>query len=295
LSVERVHAAGRGEGGGATGQARGEGAGERGVLLPAEGVRPRDPVFRGPAAGVPGHVGGAEGALAAGRDLRPDRVRGRGGGGEAAVAGGVPEHGGSAAGAGDLARQGPVRIGILGGTFDPPHIGHLIVAQDAWNALGLDRVLFVPAAVPPHKRGRVSTPAEVRLAMVEAACADDPRFEASDLEIRRGGTSYTVDTLRALKERDPQGALFFLLGADQFREIHTWRSPEELVRLAELVALSRPGYPNVEPQIGLPYRRLDVTCVDISATEIRRRVVAGEPIRYLVPEAVEAIIRAHGL
>ncbi len=188
-----------------------------------------------------------------------------------------------------------MRIGILGGTFDPPHIGHLIVAQDAWNALGLDRVLFVPAAVPPHKRGRVSTPAEVRLAMVEAACADDPRFEASDLEIRRGGTSYTVDTLRALKERDPQGALFFLLGADQFREIHTWRSPEELVRLAELVALSRPGYPNVEPQIGLPYRRLDVTCVDISATEIRRRVVAGEPIRYLVPEAVEAIIRAHGL
>jgi len=188
-----------------------------------------------------------------------------------------------------------VRIGVLGGTFDPPHIGHLIVAQDAWSALGLDRVLFVPAAVPPHKRGRVQTPAEVRLAMVEAACANDPRFEASDLEIRRGGTSYTVDTLRALKERDPQGALFFLLGADQFRDIHTWRSPEELARLAELVALSRPGYPNVEPAIRLPYRRLDVTCVDISATEIRRRVAAGEPIRYLVPEAVEAIIRAHGL
>lgn len=188
-----------------------------------------------------------------------------------------------------------MRIGVLGGTFDPPHIGHLIVAQDAWSALGLDRVLFMPAAVPPHKRGRVSTPAEVRLAMVEAACADDPRFEASDLEIRRGGTSYTVDTLRALKERDPQGALFFLVGADQFRELHTWRSPLEIARLAELVALSRPGFPIEEPRLELPYRRLDVTCVGVSATEIRRRVAAGEPIRYLVPPAVEAIIRARGL
>jgi len=171
----------------------------------------------------------------------------------------------------------------------------LIVAQDAWSALGLERVLFVPAAVPPHKRGVAITPAEVRLAMVEAACADDPRFEACDLEIRRGGTSYTVDTLRALKERDPRGALFFLLGADQFRDIHKWRSPLELARLAELVVLSRPGYPIEEPKIEIPYRRLDVTCVDISATEIRRRVSAGEPIRYLVPGAVEAIIRAHGL
>lgn len=188
-----------------------------------------------------------------------------------------------------------MRIGVLGGTFDPPHIGHLIVAQDAWSALGLDRVLFMPAAVPPHKRGRVSTPPEVRLAMVEAACADDPRFEASDLEIRRGGTSYTVDTLRALKERDPQGALFFLVGADQFRELHTWRSPLEIARLAELVALSRPGFPIEEPRLELPYRRLDVTCVGVSATEIRRRVAAGEPIRYLVPPAVEAIIRARGL
>ena len=159
-----------------------------------------------------------------------------------------------------------MRIGVLGGTFDPPHIGHLIVAQDAWSALGLERVLFVPAAVPPHKRGVAITPAEVRLAMVEAAC-----------------------------ERDPRGALFFLLGADQFRDIHKWRSPLELARLAELVVLSRPGYPIEEPKIEIPYRRLDVTCVDISATEIRRRVSAGEPIRYLVPGAVEAIIRAHGL
>ncbi|HEX7091769.1 MAG TPA: nicotinate-nucleotide adenylyltransferase [Longimicrobiales bacterium] len=188
-----------------------------------------------------------------------------------------------------------MRLGVFGGTFDPPHIGHLIVAQDAWAALGLDRVLFVPAAEPPHKRGRVRAPAALRLAMVEAACAGDARFEASDLEIRRGGTSYTVDTLRALKERDPEGALFFLLGADQFRDIHTWRSPLELARLAELVVLSRPGWPDVEPGIELPYRRLDVTCVDVSATEIRRRVAAGEPIRYLVPAGVEAIIRAHGL
>jgi len=188
-----------------------------------------------------------------------------------------------------------VRVGIFGGTFDPPHIGHLIVAQDVRTALSLDRVVFVPAAVPPHKRGRVVAPPELRLAMLRAAVAGDSQFEVDDLELRRAGPSYTVDTLRDLRARDPDVELFFLLGADQFREFHTWREPEAITRLATLVVLSRDGLGRVEPGGDLAYRELAVTRVDVSATEVRRRVRANEPIRYLVPPDVEAIIRRTGL
>lgn len=183
-----------------------------------------------------------------------------------------------------------MKLGIFGGTFDPVHIGHLIVAQDAWAALGLDRVVFIPAAVPPHKRGRVAAAPELRLEMLRAATAGDARFEVSELELRRPGPSYTVDTLCELRERDPGGALFLLLGVDQFREFHTWREPERIARLANLVVLSRGGAEAARPPIDVPYRWLPVTRVDLSATEIRRRSGAGEPIRYLVPEAVERII-----
>lgn len=187
-----------------------------------------------------------------------------------------------------------MRQGIFGGTFDPPHLGHLVVAQDAWSALGLDRVVFIPAAVPPHKRGRI-TPAELRLEMLRAATAGDERFEVSDLELRRPGPSYTVDTLRELRERDPTCALFLLLGADQFIEFHTWREAEEIARLATLVVLSRGGLDTGSPRIAVPHRVLPVTRIDISATEIRRRVQAGEPIRYLVPRGVEEIVEREGL
>jgi nicotinate-nucleotide adenylyltransferase len=191
-------------------------------------------------------------------------------------------------------RGGGARVGIFGGTFDPPHIGHLIVAQDAWAALRLDRVVFIPAAVPPHKSELPITPAEVRLEMLRAAVAGDPRFEVSDLELRRTGPSYTVDTLRALHEAEPDATLYFLLGVDQFREFHSWREPEEVARLARLVVLSRGGE-SVEVGGVPPHRRLEVTRVDLSATAIRARVAAGEPIRYLVPAAVEAVIEREGL
>lgn len=184
---------------------------------------------------------------------------------------------------------------MFGGTFDPPHIGHLIVAQDALAALELDRVVFMPAAVPPHKRGRQVTPAETRLKLLRAATADDPRFEVSTLELRRAGPSYTVDTLRELRERDPEGALFFLMGADQFRLFHSWRAPDEIARLAELAILTREGQERFEPAVDVPHRWLSVTRIDVSATELRRRVAAGLPIRYLVPRAVEELILAEGL
>lgn len=187
-----------------------------------------------------------------------------------------------------------MRIGIFGGTFDPPHIGHLIVASDACAALRLDRLLLVPAALPPHKRGRVSTPAEQRLAMVRAAVEDDPRLEVDDLEVRREGASYSVDTLREMRARHPEAELFFLIGMDQMREFHSWREPQEVARLARLSVVAREGEAE-HPESPFPYRVVHVTRIDLSATEIRRRVRAGEPIRYLVPEAVRGMVERWGL
>jgi nicotinate-nucleotide adenylyltransferase len=192
-----------------------------------------------------------------------------------------------------------VKLGVFGGTFDPPHLGHLIVAQDALQALGLDRVLFVPAGSPPHKQGRPTTPAPLRLEMTRAAVAGDPRFEVTDLELRRAGPSFTVDTLLQLLERAPESALFLLLGADQVRELESWRRPDEILRLARVVAITRagavdgPGRAADSLPAGLEVVR--ATRIDISATEVRRRVAAGESIRYLVPGAVERIIRRERL
>ncbi|HEX9108742.1 MAG TPA: nicotinate-nucleotide adenylyltransferase [Longimicrobiales bacterium] len=190
-----------------------------------------------------------------------------------------------------------MKLGIFGGTFDPPHVGHLLVAQDAWSALGLDRVLFVPAASPPHKQGRAHTPAPLRLEMLEAALAGDERFQACDVELRRSGPSYTVDTLRQLGREHPGAQLFLLIGADQAREFLSWKSPEEIASLATVVALSREGAAADASAGGLDarLRALPVTRIDISATEIRRRVAEERPIRYLVPAGVEAIIRREQL
>lgn len=185
-------------------------------------------------------------------------------------------------------------IGVFGGTFDPPHLGHLIVAADVCLALTLDCVLFIPAAVPPHKQAEVQASAEQRLRMVRAAITGDPRFEADDIELRRPGPSYTVDTLRSLRARFPDCGLYFLIGADALREIHTWKEPEEVARLARLVVFARDGE-DAEAVQGIAAEAVPVTRVDISATEIRRRVRAGISIRYLVPEAVREIIEREGL
>jgi nicotinate-nucleotide adenylyltransferase len=183
-----------------------------------------------------------------------------------------------------------VRLGLFGGTFDPPHTGHLIVAQDAHSALELDRVIFVPARVPPHKRAQEITAASLRLEMLEAAIAGNPHFAVDDLELKREGPSYTVDTLRALHGRDPDAELFLLMGADQYADLSTWHEAEAIPRLAHVVVLARQGE---KPPHDVT--AADVTRIDISATEIRRRVAAGRPIRYLVPEAVEAVIRRERL
>lgn len=189
-----------------------------------------------------------------------------------------------------------MRLGVFGGTFDPPHNGHLIVAQDAYVGLRLDRVLFVPAALPPHKRAADSiTAAAVRLEMVHAAVAGDDRFAAEPIELAREGPSYTVDTLRTLRQRTPSAELVLLVGADQFAEFSTWREPDEIVRLARLGVLTRSGSIGSTASENGRIAHVLVTRIDVSSTEIRRRVREGEPIRYLVPAGVEAVIERERL
>ena len=186
------------------------------------------------------------------------------------------------------------RIGILGGTFDPPHVGHLMVASDVFTALQLDRLLLVPSASPPHKRGKVRATAEQRVEMMRSAIAGDERFEVDDLELRRDGASYSVDTLRELRSRyGEETELYFVVGMDQLKEFHTWREPDEVSRLARLVAVSRDGE---EPEPGGPVTiPVRVTRVDLSATDVRGRVQAGESIRYFVPDPVREFIEREGL
>ena len=185
-----------------------------------------------------------------------------------------------------------MKLGVFGGTFDPPHLGHLIAAQEIHARLGLDRLLLVPAAVPPHKRDREVSPGAVRLEMLRAAVAGDERFEVSDMELRREGPSYTVDTLRELARLHPDATLFLAIGADQLAEFDTWRAPDEIRRLATLAAFARSGQPVPEEP---PARRVEVPAIHLSSTEVRRRVAAGEPIRYMVPRDVESVIRREGL
>jgi nicotinate-nucleotide adenylyltransferase len=182
-----------------------------------------------------------------------------------------------------------VKVGIFGGTFDPPHVGHLFAAQDACVELALDKVVFIPARVPPHKQHENVTPSNVRLRMIRAATAEDERFEVSDVELNRSGPSFTADTLRELRQNRPDDELFLLLGVDQVREFGTWREPKVVLENAALVMLARSGIEEV-PQDDIVHKTVQVTRVDVSSTLVRARVRAGQPIRYLVPDAVAQII-----
>ena len=187
-----------------------------------------------------------------------------------------------------------IKLGVFGGTFDPPHLGHLVAASDACDALGLDRVVWIPSASHPFKRESVRTGPALRLEMVRAAIAGDDRFEADDLELRREGPSYTVDTLRELRARHPGAELFLLIGADNLADLPKWREPDELARLARLAVVSREGEA-VPPHAGVEAAEVFITRVDVSSTEVRRRVAAGRSIRYLVPEPVRETIAREGL
>ncbi len=194
------------------------------------------------------------------------------------------------------------RIGVFGGTFDPPHIGHLIVATELAWALDLDRLLFVPAGRPPHKNAAIISDDDDRLAMLHLALADDPAFEVSTIDLERPGPSFTADLLALLAERLAPATLVFLMGEDSLRDLPGWERPHEIVALAEIGVAARPGVDADLPAIHivLPGSAgritvVETTAVGVSSTDLRRRVAAGAPIRHQVPLAVEAYIERRGL
>ncbi len=191
------------------------------------------------------------------------------------------------------------RLGVFGGTFDPPHDGHRVVVADVADHLGLDRVLWIPAGLPPHKAAETVTPGALRLEMARAAAEGDDRFEASDIEIRRSGPSYTVDTLADLARTYPGAALFLIVGVDQYRALRSWSRPEEILRRATLVVMDRDGEGalDVIPDVAGADAAVvaPVTRIDVSSTRIREIVAAGGRIDDLVPPGVLAVIEREGL
>jgi nicotinate-nucleotide adenylyltransferase len=176
------------------------------------------------------------------------------------------------------------RIGIYGGSFDPIHHGHLILARDALEQLKFDRLIFIPANVSPFKSG-TKAPPEARLAMVRAAIADEPKFVTDDCELRRPPPSYTFDTVEGLRAREPDAELIWLIGEDHVDDLPKWHRFDELRKLVKFAVLARSGN-EAEHDYPIVCRK-----IDISGTDIRKRVARGLPIRYLVPPAVEEIIR----
>ena len=176
------------------------------------------------------------------------------------------------------------KIGIFGGTFDPIHHGHLILARDAAETLQLDRVLFIPAALSPHKLQQQPTSPAVRLEMLRAAIEGDPKFAVDPMELERPPPSYAIDTVEILRQREPGSEFFFLVGEDNVARLSSWHRFPELAKLVQFVVLDRSGLNTAHPYPAI--RRH----LDISATDIRKRVASGRSIRYLVPPAVETII-----
>jgi len=183
-----------------------------------------------------------------------------------------------------------MRIGIMGGTFDPIHHGHLILGRDACETLDLQKLIFVPNHLSPHKLHKHAAPPELRAAMVRAAIHGEPGFEMDEVEILRGGASYTIDTALHLRTLHPEADLFYLIGEDNLAELHTWRRVDELRLLVQFVVMARGTDGPAHPYITLRQRR-----VDISSTDIRGRIANGQSIRYLVPEKVRDIIENHQL
>jgi nicotinate-nucleotide adenylyltransferase len=192
-----------------------------------------------------------------------------------------------------------MKIGIFGGTFNPPHIGHLIVAERIREEAKLDKVIFIPCSSPPHKQeksylSQIASP-EHRFEMVKIAIRNNPFFEVSDIEIKRGGVSYTIDTINQLTKESQTDEFYLLIGADQFKEFHTWKEPYEIVKKAKLIVFNRPNYTIPDTEFSKFAEFITVPNIEISASSIRERVRNGKSIKYLVPAEVEEYIYANGL
>ena len=195
-----------------------------------------------------------------------------------------------------------MRIGILGGTFNPPHLGHLVCAQEAYLQLRLETVLLIPARIPPHKPVAEEPGIEHRLEMCRLAIAGDERFEVSDIEARREGPSFTVDTLEELHAHQPDSELFLIVGGDVAAGFASWREPDRVLALASLAIAERPGTSRADVQQALGQlqrgeraRFFDMPAIEISSTMLRDRARHGGPTRYLVPDAVRSYIDRHRL
>ncbi|WP_310551541.1 nicotinate-nucleotide adenylyltransferase [Paenibacillus glufosinatiresistens] len=191
-----------------------------------------------------------------------------------------------------------MKVGIMGGAFDPIHVGHLLAAETAREACGLDEVWFMPSHVPPHKQAS-GVSGEERLAMVEAAVKSHPAFRSLDLELRKGGVSYTIETVRLLQERHPDVAFYFIIGADMVAYLPKWKEIGELARRLRFIGVARPGTPldldALPPEIAGSVTVAGMPQMDISSTAIRRRAAEGRSIRYLVPDAVHDLVSRRGL
>ena len=196
-----------------------------------------------------------------------------------------------------------MRVGVLGGTFDPIHYAHLVIAEESRLRLQLDRVLFVPSGQPPHKLTKVITPAEHRLEMLQLAIASNPHFELSRLDMDRCGPCYSIDLLEILQSQlKPDAELYFIVGLDSLAELPTWHEPARLIRLCRLAVVGRPGYhvdmvqlETILPGVASRLDFVEAPEMGISSSEIQRRVQTGLPIKYQLPEPVEAYIVEHGL
>lgn len=182
-----------------------------------------------------------------------------------------------------------MKIGLYGGSFDPIHHGHLILAREAIEEFGLDRVIFIPNIISPHKQFYQAAPASLRRDMVVAAITGEPKFEIDESELHRGSPSYTIDTVLETKLRYPEADLFYLIGQDNLPELSTWRRIEELALLVKFIVLKRSAKEYSHPYLALNRR------IDISATEIRKRIANEESIRYLVPDKVLQMIEQNNL
>jgi nicotinate-nucleotide adenylyltransferase len=190
-----------------------------------------------------------------------------------------------------------MEVGVFGGTFDPPHVGHLVAARDALERLGLDRVRFVPARRSPFKEGSGAAPVEARHEMICRAIGDDVDFEVSRVELDRPPPSFTVDTLRAFAAEAPDVRWTLLLGEDQWRSFGEWREPAEIGRLARIAVLTREGRDALDrtPEVGVDFVQVPVTRLDVSSSDLRRRLKEGRCVKHLVPEAVREFIESKEL
>ncbi|MGB9877602.1 MAG: nicotinate-nucleotide adenylyltransferase [bacterium] len=194
-----------------------------------------------------------------------------------------------------------MKIGIMGGTFDPIHIGHLVAAEEARAVFRLDKVIFVPNYQPPHKPGVPVTNPEHRYAMVLLSIYTNPYFEVSRIEIERGGPSYAIDTVKEFRKLYPEAEIYFITGADAIAEILSWKQGKEILKLCKFIAVTRPGYDieKVKEKLrGVDNNNVEflkITEINISSTEIRQRVKEGKPIKYLVLDTVENYIYKHNL